>query len=127
VTETPSFITVQDVRLVVILRGNRFGIRMWDNHREERQSFPARTWFEVDEDFCISAHYTTFDRQKMAFFPDLTGEKSECGRCAFDHLGSITSWSSSKRMAISSSLLPTQGETGHFPRPVSLAQPIQIM
>ena len=45
--ETPSFITLDDIRLVVIQRGNRLGIRMWDNQREERRSFPARTWFEI--------------------------------------------------------------------------------
>lgn len=88
--ENPSFITLQDTRLVVIQRGNRFGIRMWDNQREERRSFPARTWFEIDESFSIPAHYNAYDRPKMAFFPDLTGEKSEFpvdGFVAFSHDG----------------------------------------
>lgn len=75
--QTPSFITLDDIRLVVIQRGNRLGIRMWDNRREERRSYPARTWFEIDETFRIPAHYTAYDRPKMTFFPDLTGEKSE--------------------------------------------------
>ncbi|MEW6405250.1 MAG: DUF1684 domain-containing protein [Chloroflexota bacterium] len=77
ISETPSFITLDSVRLVVIQRGNRMGIRMWDNEREERRSFPPRTWYEVNEDFRIPAHYTAYERPKMAFFPDLTGEKSE--------------------------------------------------
>ncbi len=77
IAENPSFITVDDARLVVIQRGNRLGVRMWDNRREVRRSFPARTWFDIDEQFRIPAHYTPYDRPKMAFFPDLTGEKSE--------------------------------------------------
>jgi uncharacterized protein (DUF1684 family) len=77
ISETPSFITLQDIRLVVIQRGNRFGVRMWDNQRKERRSFPPRTWFDVNEAFRIPAHYTAYDRPKMAFFPDLAGEKSE--------------------------------------------------
>ena len=77
ISENPSYITLQDVRLVVIQRGNRLGVRMWDNQREERRSFPARTWYDIDEDFRIPATYTTYDHPKMAFFPDLTGEKSE--------------------------------------------------
>lgn len=77
ISDDPSFITVQDVRLVVIQRGNRLGVRMWDNQREERRSFPARTWYDINENFRIPAAYTAYDHPKMAYFPDLTGEKSE--------------------------------------------------
>jgi len=76
-SENPSFIKVQDVQLVVIQRGNKLGVRMWDNQRTERRSFPARAWFDLDESFRIPARYTAYDRPKMAYFPDLTGEKSE--------------------------------------------------
>jgi len=77
IAENPSFITIEDIQLVVIQRGNKLGIRMWDNQREARSSFPARNWFDIDENFLIPARYTAYDRPKMAFFPDLTGEKSE--------------------------------------------------
>ncbi len=77
ISENPSFINLQDVRLVVIQRRNRLGVRMWDNQREERRSFPARTWYDIEEDFHIPATYTAYDHPKMAFFPGLTGEKSE--------------------------------------------------
>jgi uncharacterized protein (DUF1684 family) len=90
ISESPSFITLQGIRLVVIQRENRFGVRMWDNQRKERRSFPARIWYEVNEGFRIPAKYTAYDRPKMAFFPDLAGEKSEFpvdGYIAFDHDG----------------------------------------
>lgn len=77
ITENPSYIKLQDVQLVVIQRGNKLGVRMWDNQREERRSFPARTWFDIDENFRIPATYTPYDRPKMAYFPDMAGEKSE--------------------------------------------------
>jgi hypothetical protein len=77
ITENPSYINLEDVRLVVIQRGNRFGIRMWDNQREARRSFPARSWFKIDEKFRIPATYTPYEHPKMAFFPDVAGEKSE--------------------------------------------------
>jgi uncharacterized protein len=77
ISDNPSFITLQDIRLVVIQRGNKIGVRMWDNQREQRRSFPARTWYEIDENFRIPAVYNPYERPKMAFFPDLTGEKSE--------------------------------------------------
>ncbi len=77
VSENPSYIQLQDVQLVVIQRGNKMGVRMWDNQREERRSFPARTWYDIDETFRIPATFTAYDRPKMAYFPDLTGEKAE--------------------------------------------------
>jgi len=77
ISEEPSFISLQDLRLVVIQRGNKLGIRMWDNQREERRTFPARSWFEIDEKFRVPARYTPYDNPKMAYFPDLSGEKSE--------------------------------------------------
>ena len=77
VSDNPSFLTIEDVRLVIIQRGNRIGVRMWDNQREERRTFPARAWFDIDESFRVPATYTPYDRPKMAYFPDLTGEKSE--------------------------------------------------
>lgn len=90
ITDNPSFITLDNIRLVVIQRGNRLGIRMWDNLREERRSFPARSWFDVDENFRVPARYTAYLKPKMAFFPDITGEKSEFpvdGYISFDFNG----------------------------------------
>jgi uncharacterized protein (DUF1684 family) len=77
IAENPSYINLQDVQLVVIQRGNKVGVRIWDNQREERQSFPARTWFDIDENFRVPTTYTPYDRPKMSYFPDVAGEKSE--------------------------------------------------
>lgn len=77
ITENPSYVKLNDVQLVVIQRGNKMGVRMWDNQRKERRSFPARTWYDTNDAFRIPATFTPYDRPKMAFFPDLTGEKSE--------------------------------------------------
>lgn len=77
ISDEPSYTTVDDIRLVVIERGHRVGVRMWDNRREERKTFPARTWFDIDESFRIPATYTAYDHPKKAYFPDLAGEKSE--------------------------------------------------
>lgn len=77
ISESPSFIKVDGVQLVVIQRGNKMGVRMWDNKSEKRASFPARTWYDIDESFRIPVTFTAYERPKMAYFPDLTGEKSE--------------------------------------------------
>ena len=87
-SEDPSYIALEDLRLVVIQRGNKLGIRLWDNKREARRSFPARTWYEIDENFRLPATFTPYDNPRMAQFPDMTGEKSEFpveGYLAFEY------------------------------------------
>lgn len=77
ISENASYIKLEDIQMVVIQRGNRMGVRIWDNKREERRSFPARTWYDIEESFRLAATFTPYDRPKMAYFPDLTGEKAE--------------------------------------------------
>lgn len=77
ITEDPSFIKLEEIQMVVIQRGNRMGVRMWDNKSEKRTSFPTRTWYDIEEAFRIPATFTAYERPKMAYFPDLTGEKAE--------------------------------------------------
>lgn len=77
ISENPSFVTIEDVRFVVIQRGNKTGVRVWDNQRSERKTFPTRTWFDIDENFRIPATYTAYEHPKKVFFPGIIGEKSE--------------------------------------------------
>ena len=77
IAENPSFIKLEGIQMVVIQRGNRMGVRLWDNLNERRASFPARTWYDIEESFRVPAAFTPYDRPKMAYFPDLTGERAE--------------------------------------------------
>lgn len=77
ISENPSFVKLEGIQMVVIQRGNRMGVRLWDNQSEKRASFPARTWYDIDEAFRVPAVFTAYDHPKMAYFPDLTGEKAE--------------------------------------------------
>ena len=40
--DVPSFITFNGMRMVVVRRSKGVGIRVWDNTREERRTFPSR-------------------------------------------------------------------------------------
>lgn len=77
ISDSPDYVALQDIQFVVIQRGNRVGIRIWDNQSEKRLAFPARTWYVIDEAFRLPAAFTPYDRPKMAYFPDLSGEKAE--------------------------------------------------
>jgi len=71
--DVPSFITFNDIRMVVLRRSKGVGIRLWDNSREERHSFPSREWYPVKENFRIPATYTRYEVPKIVKMPDILG------------------------------------------------------
>ena len=71
--EKPSFITWNDIRMVVHEYSGRYAIRVWDNKREQRFNFPALKWFPIDKKFQISARYTRYPTPKLSEQEDTLG------------------------------------------------------
>ena len=71
--DVPSFITFNDMRMVVVRRSKGIGIRVWDNSREERRTFPSRQWYPVKEEFRVPAIYTRYAVPKIVKMPDILG------------------------------------------------------
>ena len=71
--DVPSFITFKNMRMVVVRRSKGVGIRLWDNMREERNTFPPRDWYPVKEEFRIPAIYTRYDTPRIVKMPDILG------------------------------------------------------
>lgn len=71
--DVPSFITFDDMRMVVVRRSKGVGIRLWDNTREERRHFPSRQWYPVKEEFRVPATYHRFEIPKVVKMPDILG------------------------------------------------------
>ncbi len=71
--DVPSFITFNDMRMVVVRRSKGVGIRLWDNTRAQRRTFPPREWFPVKEEFRISAIYTRYEQMRIVKMPDILG------------------------------------------------------
>jgi uncharacterized protein (DUF1684 family) len=71
--DVPSFITFNDMRMVVVRRSKGVGIRLWDNTREERRLFPPRQWYPVKEEFRVPATYTRYDVPRIVKMPDILG------------------------------------------------------
>jgi Protein of unknown function (DUF1684) len=69
----PSFITFNDMWMVVVRRSKGGGIRLWDNTQQERRIFPRRQWYPVKEAFRIPAIYTRYDQLKIVKIPDILG------------------------------------------------------
>lgn len=71
--DTPSFITFDDIRMVVVRRSKGIGIRLWDNARAERRTFPSRQWYPVKKEYRVPATYTRYETPKIVKMPDILG------------------------------------------------------
>jgi len=71
--DVPSFITFSDMRMVVVRRSKGVGIRLWDNTRAERHTFPNRQWYPIKPEFRIMATYTRYDTPRIVKMPDILG------------------------------------------------------
>lgn len=71
--DTPSFIAFGDIRMVVVRRSKGVGIRLWDNVREERHTFPPRQWYPVKKEYRVPATYTRYETPKIVKMPDILG------------------------------------------------------
>jgi uncharacterized protein (DUF1684 family) len=71
--DVPSFLTFNDMRMVVVRRSKGVGIRVWDNTRERRRTFPSREWYPVKEEYRVPATYTRYETPKVVKMPDILG------------------------------------------------------
>jgi uncharacterized protein (DUF1684 family) len=88
--DMPSFITLDEMRMVVIRRSKGVGIRLWDNTREARRTFPPRTWYPIKEELHIPATYTRYSTPKIVQMPDILGailDENMDGEVAFEFAG----------------------------------------
>ena len=73
----PSFITWNQIRMVLHEHADRFAIRIWDNSRRERFSLPPLKWFPINKQFRFNAHYKAYPQPKASDQPDTFGDTVE--------------------------------------------------
>lgn len=73
----PSFITWNEMRMVLHEHADKYAIRVWDNQRAERFSLPPLKWFPINKHFRINARYTRYPEPKVFGQPDTFGEAVE--------------------------------------------------
>ena len=73
----PSFITWNEMRMVLHEHAGRYAIRVWDNRRAERLSLPPLKWFPINKHFRVNARYTRYPEPKLSGQPDTFGETVE--------------------------------------------------
>jgi len=63
--------------MVLIERGERFGLRVWDKSAPQRTSFAGRQWFEPVDEFRVEAHFQAYEDPKMVEIPNVIGDVQE--------------------------------------------------
>lgn len=76
-SDDPSYLEIGSLRMVIIERGGLTGLRIWDNSRVERSSFPGRTWFPVDSEFRVQAEFKEHTSGKTIIVPNIQGDWEE--------------------------------------------------
>jgi uncharacterized protein (DUF1684 family) len=77
ISGSPTVMTIDRVKMVLVQRGERFGIRVWDNARPERETHPPREWFSIEESFRVAAKYTPYEPPKKVTILNAVGIPSE--------------------------------------------------
>jgi uncharacterized protein (DUF1684 family) len=75
--EEPTFITWNQIRLVLHEHAGKYGIRIWDNQRRNLLTIPLLKWFPINKLFRFNAHYTRYPEPKVSSHPDTFGETVE--------------------------------------------------
>lgn len=73
----PSYITWDDIRLVLHEHGTRRGIRIWDNRRAARFSLGKLKWFPINMRFRLPARFTRYPNPKQIGQEDSQGDNLE--------------------------------------------------
>jgi uncharacterized protein (DUF1684 family) len=69
----PSYITWNNMRMVLHEHGGRYAIRIWDNHRRQEFTLPLLKWFPINKHFRFNARYTRYPEPKVSEQPDTYG------------------------------------------------------
>src|SRR6266498_793734 len=74
---TPDLITIGDLTMLVIQRGQRHAIRLWDRRSPARVAFTGRRWYPVNESYRITARFVAHDPPRTLPVPNILGETQQ--------------------------------------------------
>jgi uncharacterized protein (DUF1684 family) len=73
----PDIVEVAGLKLHVIHRGERFGIRMKDDESEYRKNFQRLRWYPAKREWVIPARFVPYDPPRKMSFDSQTGDKQD--------------------------------------------------
>ncbi len=76
-SQQPTFVFWEDMRMLVLKRGERYAIRVWDPQRPERQTATGRVWFLPDPAARLTARIERYDPPLRVLRDDIVGIQQE--------------------------------------------------
>jgi uncharacterized protein len=73
----PSYITWNDMRMVLHEHAGKYAIRIWDNQRRNQFTLPLLKWFPINKHFRFNARYAPYSEPKVSEQPDTFGDTVE--------------------------------------------------
>lgn len=70
----PDFVTVGALTLLIIKRGARYGVRLFDTAHPARQAFPGLRWYPIDPALRITADYKQHDPPRTLAIANVVGD-----------------------------------------------------
>jgi hypothetical protein len=103
---TPDVLRLGQLSMVILRRGNRMGVRLWDAASPNRLNFGGRRWYAPDERYCVHARFVA-DPHPITII-NILGDATDAvspGWVEFDLLGkarhlSVESSDASKKLFI---------------------------
>ena len=73
----PDLVTIGDLTMLVIQRGKRHAIRLWDRRSPARVAFTGRRWYPVRESYRLTARFIAHDPPRTLPVPNILGETEQ--------------------------------------------------
>jgi uncharacterized protein len=73
-TDQPTVLQIGDVRMLLIQRENRFGMRVRDMHSKNLEEFKGTEFFPVQKSYVIDASFVPFDKPKTVPIATVLGQ-----------------------------------------------------
>ncbi len=70
----PDGVTLGRLSMIVIQRGARYGIRLWDNGNPARHEFRGAQWFPVNQSYRVTATFHAYAEPKMIPVVNILGD-----------------------------------------------------
>lgn len=78
----PDYFYLDDLRLLVIRRGERLAIRLWDPQHPKRLDFQGRTWYAPNPSYRLLATIEAYQPPKQVLIDDMIGNQAPAERHA---------------------------------------------
>ena len=77
VSGEPSEMQVDGLVMMVVQRGERFGLRVWDHNNPRRKNFPGRIWYDPSESYLAQARFSTYEPTREIPITNILGDTSD--------------------------------------------------